>query len=378
MHSHRTWAGGYNALVSKRIIIAGGGLSGLATAVLLARRGLQVRVHDRRRGGGGRFSGGWQVLENGTTRQDALAELTVLGFPGSPPVIPVHRALLLDSFGGRHEVYSREPYTYFVRRGPEASLDSWLRTQALDAGVELAEGAAAPADADVVATGPRQADGVAREVVFSSDLPDTVAVLFDPTITPTGYAYLFCLQGHATFGVAQVRGVAGLPGAAERAWQVFRRELGAFAVADRCRGGQFMNFFLPGSLQDGQGRWYVGEAAGVQDFLYGLGNRLALRSAALAADGLQGRWDEKRFRSMVVTPMRTTVALRVLYEALGRKGWRSFCSVASRRDFREFLLMLQRPRPATLAVSALARVLWRERRGCRHGTMCTWCRRSER
>ena len=61
----------------------------------------------------------------------------------------------------------------------------------------------------MVATGPRQADGVAREVVFASDLPDTVAVLFDPTVTPTGYAYLFCLGGHATFGVAQVRRSGG-------------------------------------------------------------------------------------------------------------------------------------------------------------------------
>jgi len=31
------------------------------------------------------------------------------------------------------------------------------------------------------------------------------------------------------------------------------------------------------------GRWFVGEAAGVQDFLYGLGNRLALRKFVDAA-----------------------------------------------------------------------------------------------
>lgn len=364
--------------MAREIVIAGGGLSGLATAVLLARRGVAVRVHDRRRGGGGRFAGGWQVLENGTTRLDALTEIAALGFQGLPPVIPVHQALFLDPFGGRHEIRSREPYTYFVRRGPDDSLDSWLRTQALEAGVELAEGAAAPGDADVVATGPRQADGVAREVVFASDLPDTVAVLFDPAVTPSGYAYLFCLQGHATFGVAQVRGVAGLPAAAEGAWQVFRRALGDFAVTDRRRGGQFMNFFLPRSLRYGQGRWHVGEAAGVQDFLYGLGNRLALRTAALAADGLLGGWEEQRFRQLVLTPMRTTVALRALYEVLGRRGWRRFCSVASRRDFREFLLQLQRPRPLLEAVSAVVRGLWRERRGCRHGSLCTWCRRSER
>jgi len=370
--------GGYNARVEREIVIAGGGLSGLATAVLLARRGARVRVYDRRRGGGGRFAGGWQVLENGSTRQDALAELAELGFEQPPPVIPMYSALFLDPFGGRHQVRSREPYTYFIRRGPEASLDSWLREQALAAGVELVEGGSAPAGADVAATGPRVADGVARELIFASDLPDTIAVLFDPAVAPTGYAYLFCLAGHATFGVAQVRKLASLPAAEERAWAVFRREFGEFAVENRRRRGQFMNFFVPRSLLDGQGRHYVGEAAGVQDFLYGLGNRLALRTAALAADSLLGEWDEGRFRRTVLRPMAATVALRALYEATPRCGWRTFCKVASRRDFRDFLIRLQRPRPAVRALSALVRVMWRERRGCRHGPLCTWCRRAVR
>ncbi|HPS79070.1 MAG TPA: helix-turn-helix domain-containing protein [Thermoanaerobaculaceae bacterium] len=206
--------------------IAGGGVSGLATAVLLARQGAQVEVHDRHVGGGGRFHGGWQVLDNGLSPVDALEELHGLGLTGRPPVVPAHRAVLLDAFGGRHEVSSRAPFTYFLRRGGEGSLDAWLREQAIELGVTLREGCEAPGDAQVVATGPHRADGVAREVVFASDLPDTVMVLFDPNVTPSGYAYLFCLQGHATFGVAQVRCLRLLPAARQVAWVRFRRELG--------------------------------------------------------------------------------------------------------------------------------------------------------
>ena len=368
---------GYNRAVSRRIRIAGGGLSGLATAVLLARRGVEVEVFDRHRGGGGRFGGGWQVLENGTTATDALDELRGLGLEPTFPAIGARRALFLDAFGGTHEVASAAPYAYFVRRGPEGSLDSWLRGLALAAGVTLREGAAAPADAEVVATGPRQADGVARELVFRSDLADTVAVLFDPALTPTGYAYLFCLGGHGTFGVAQVRGVHALGRARQEAWRRFRAVFGEFAVRDESEHGQFMNFSLPRHLRAADGRWYVGEAAGVQDFLFGLGNRLALRTAGLAAAGIAGAWDAPRFAASVRRPMRATVATRFLYERLGRRAFAAFCRRAGRADFRDLLLQWQRPGIAADAAARLVMAAWRERRGCRHGPLCSWCRRRE-
>jgi len=364
--------------VPRPIRIAGGGLSGLATAVLLARQGLAVEVWDRHRGGGGRFAGGWQVLENGSREQDALEELRALGLEPEFPAVAATRALFLDAFGRTFEVGSTAPYSYFVRRGGnEGSLDAWLRALALAAGVVLREGETAPPDADVVASGPRQADGVAREVVFSSDLADTVAVLFDPAVTPTGYAYLFCLGGHGTFGVAQVRGVRLLPRARQAAWRRFREVFGEFAVRGEREHGQFMNFSVPRHLRSADGRWRVGEAAGVQDFLYGLGNRLALRSAGLAASGIAGRWDEAAFRGGVVRPMTTTVALRFAYEHTGRRGFSAFCRRAGRGDFRRFLVRLQRPRAASDVAARVVMAAWRERRGCRHGPLCSWCRARE-
>ncbi|HVN30803.1 MAG TPA: NAD(P)-binding protein [Thermoanaerobaculaceae bacterium] len=364
--------------MAQHIDIAGGGVSGLATAVLLARDGFAVEVWDHHVGGGGRFAGGWQVLENGTGELDALEELRALGLVPDFPVVPARRALFFDGFGRRHEVASADPFAYFVRRGGGGeSLDAWLRRLASGAGVVVHEGMAAPPTAEVVATGPSQADGAAREVVFGSDLPDTVAVLFDPKITPTGYSYLFCIGGHATFGVAQVRSVDRLRDAQREAWARFRSAFGEFAVRNEHEGGQFMNFCLTRHLQARDGRWYVGEAAGVQDFLYGLGNRFALRSAGLVAAGVAGRWEQARFERTLARPMRTTVALRFAYERLGRRGFAGFCRVASRTDFRRLLLRLQRPEPIKGAIAAVVMAAWRERHGCRHAPVCTWCRRRE-
>ena len=358
--------------------IAGGGLSGLATAVLLARRGIPAEVFERRDSAGGRFAGGWQILENGTSDEDVLAELAALGIGPGFDAVPAFRAVFLDPSGGVHETGSASPFAYFVRRGGgEGSLDHWLERRAAELGVTIHRGAAAPAGADVVATGPRQADGVAREVVFRTSLPDTVAVLFDPRVTPTGYAYLFSLKGHATFGVAQVRRIGGLRQAQSEAWRRFRDHLGPFSVELLHEGGQFMNFSLPSDLRGSGGAWYVGEAAGVQDFLYGLGNRLALRSAALAAAGVAGEWDRDAFRSRVVTPMRATIALRFVYERMGPHAFASFCRAAGRRDLRDMLIAMQRPRALGRLLSAPVMAAWRERRGCGHAPTCGWCRRRE-
>jgi flavin-dependent dehydrogenase len=364
--------------MARPLTIAGAGLSGLATAVLLAGRGVPCVAYDRRRGGGGRFHGGWQVLENGSTELDALRELESLGMPLDFETLPARKAVFLDGLGGSHEIGSSEPFAYFIVRGAgPGTLDGALRRRAAGLGVELREGSAAPSDVDVIATGPRQADGVARELVFASDLEDTVAVLFDPRVTPTGYAYLFCLGGHATFGVAQVRRVAGLREAGREAWRRFRERFGEFAVREPREGGQYMNFALPASLRDGGGRWYVGEAAGVQDFLFGLGNRLALRSAALAAEGVAGGFDAAAFEERIRRPMRHSIAARAAYERLGRRAFAAVCRTASRRDFREVLLAAQRPNAVSLALARAAAAVWRERRGCRHAPVCAWCRRRE-
>ena len=360
------------------VTIAGGGISGLAAATLLARAGVEARVFDRHAGGGGRFQGGWQVIENATTDPDALLELDGYGLAGGVEAIPACEALLLDGAGGVHRVASETPYAYFIRRGGAGSLDAGLRRLATDAGATLHDRAPAPVASEVVATGPHQADGVAREVVFTSDLADTVAVLFDPRVAPTGYAYLFCLGGHATFGIAQVRHVRSLAAGQRAAWGVFRAALGEFAVRGEREGGQFMNFSVPRHLQGADGRWYVGEAAGVQDFLFGLGNRLAIRSAAIAAEGILGRWDERRFRDGIVRPMHSGIAMRLVYELTGRRGFAELARRAAGGDFRRLLRALQGSGRIKEALARAVMPLWRERHGCRHSPLCRWCRRRER
>jgi choline dehydrogenase-like flavoprotein len=182
--------------------VLGGGVAGLATALLLARRGVDVEVLER---GHGRFSGGLQVLENGTRPEDVLVELERLGYgPPSCDLVPLRDAILLGPDLRRHEVSSSEPYAYLVRRGSgPGTLDSWLRRAAEEAGVRVVRASpAVGSPPQVVATGPALADGAARELVFRTDHPDLTVAHFDPRLTPTGYSYLFVRDGLGTIGAA--------------------------------------------------------------------------------------------------------------------------------------------------------------------------------
>ncbi len=62
------------------IHIMGAGLSGLASATLLARAGREVHVHDIRDDSGARFDGDFQALENWSMDEDFFDQLEEWGF----------------------------------------------------------------------------------------------------------------------------------------------------------------------------------------------------------------------------------------------------------------------------------------------------------
>ena len=60
---------------SKPITVMGAGLSGLAAAIVLAKAGREVHVHDIRQDSGARFDGDFQALENWSMDEDFFDQL---------------------------------------------------------------------------------------------------------------------------------------------------------------------------------------------------------------------------------------------------------------------------------------------------------------
>ena len=364
---------------SPPLTIAGAGPAGLTAATLLARAGRRVVVHERNATVGARFVGDLQVVEDASDPLETVpAMFARLGLP-APAWVPARTAELFDAKLRRFVVASKKPYAWFVMRGPgDETLDTTLLEGALSAGAEVRFRSRLEARAaDLVATGPQTPDGLAREVAFETDATTRVRVLFDPSVAPGGYAYLFTVGGHGTFGCAIVRDLGGIDRYFERAKE---KLLSVENVPmDGARDAySFMSFALaPEATREG--RPAAGEAGAFQDYLFGLGMRYAIGSGALAAEAFLSRGDFAALaRERYARRQRVSVVNRFLYEAGGAFGLSLFARLASRADFRAVLAGFYRPGALRLALAPLVTALWRNRGHCAHRLPDHWCRKRER
>jgi flavin-dependent dehydrogenase len=324
---------------------------------------------------GARFIGEYQILENYSRRGDVLDELAEMGIEAGFDLHPVSWAHLYDDRGARYEVASSRPYGYFLRRGPESgTLDHGLLTQARDLGAEIHFGLKLDTDeADIVATGPGPADGIAKEIAFRSASPDRIDVIFDPELAPGGYAYLFVLDGWGTLGLALLKDYGRLEGQFQKAIDRFQ-SIASFDIDSPRSGYSYMNFFLHDSSY-AVGKLFAGEAGGFQDYLFGLGIRYALVSGHLAARSFVDGFDyDRAWSERFLSGMRSSLSSRLFYEALGRHGLRSFVRQAAKRDFRDFLFAWARPAWWRLALRPLAEWKFGKAEQCGHKLPCRWCR----
>jgi flavin-dependent dehydrogenase len=307
--------------VSTPIRILGAGPAGLTAAITLASAGRHVEVHERRQAVGTRFPGDVQGLENWSTDEDALDEVRRLGIRTDFDVTPCAR---LEMIGGREtfHVDTGKAGWYLLRRGNSAgTLDTSLRMQAEAAGVAIRFGSTLSLDrVDIIATGPRPGEvvGVGKGVVFETSAPDTSLLLLDRELARTGYAYLLIAGGHGVMAC----GIFDAFTQIDECFEATRRRLTALREFDIQRPRTFggVEGFSP------RPRWrqgralVVGEAAGVQDLLWGFGIRSALRSGWLAATSILTGRDYATAAEEALTPMmRATTVARALWE-LGRVG----------------------------------------------------------
>lgn len=359
-----------------KIKIAGAGPSGLTAAIVLARAGFDVEIYEGRGAVGARFIGDFQVIENMSREEDALDMLKRFGLNVNFFLRPVQNALFFDDRLRPQPVASRRPFAYFIRRGGEgATLDRGLLAQALGAGATVHyHTRIKPEEADIVATGPATPDGLAKEMTFTTSLPDTVWVLFDMNRSPGGYAYLFVLDGAATFGCAITRNFSAINDCFDRSLRRFQ-ELASFPIREEKTGYSYMNFSLKQSAE-ADGRRFVGEAGGFQDYLFGLGIRYALTTGFLAAESiLQKRSYDPLWREALGPAQEMSLVNRFLYEIGGNAGLRLFIRRSGREDLQDYLGRWHRPRWWKRLILPAIRWGWRGSGRCAHRLSSHWCRK---
>lgn len=364
---------------SDPIRIAGAGPSGLAAAIALARAGRAVEVHEAKADVGTRFIGDLQVIEAASETEGVPEFLDRIGIERNFYFRPATWATFYDHRDVARKIRSKEPYGWFIRRGAEeGTLDRGLLAQARALGVTIVFNSRLAAEqADIVATGPATPDGLAREMTWKTDAPERVDVFFNHERSPGGYSYLFIVDGIATFGCAIVADFKKIDDYFDHSLAAAQR-VDPFIIPDETRtrtGYSYMNFHLKTQATAGRSR-YVGEAAGFQDYLFGLGIRYALTSGNLAARSiLENRDYDELWTSALATKQETSLVNRFLYEAGGNFGLSMFVRRAgSARDFHRYLSSWHAPTWWKSLLARAVRRFWRHSGRCQHKPGVHWCR----
>ena len=315
---------------SSVIEISGAGPAGLAAALAVTANGGQARVYEKRSEVGARFHDDFQGLENWTRDEDVLDELAAHGIALDFEHIPFYELTCFDPQGRSKTFRASRPLFYLVRRGTRAgSLDHALMHQVIAAGVDLRlnEPRHQLPDGGIVTEGPRRADAIASGLVFATDMADGAYAAASDDLAPKGYAYLLICRGRGTLATCLFTDFHLERVYRERSVAFFTTHVG-LRMRDIRHFGGIGNFFLPPVAHKGA-MLYAGEAAGLQDPLFGFGMRWAIGSGTHAGralisgdlDGYERFWNEQ-----CVAFHETAVTNRWFFERLGNRGYRSLLS----------------------------------------------------
>ncbi|MFZ2455913.1 MAG: NAD(P)-binding protein [Candidatus Altiarchaeia archaeon] len=305
------------------IRILGAGISGLAAAINLARAGYPVDVYERNSDCGRRFLGDMQGIDNYYPEKDVLVILREMNIETNFQYYPLDRMVLTNCVIKKNIGPLKRPGHYLVKRGPEpGTLDQGLKEQALAAGVRLHFNEAIPeTDADIVATGPlgRSLAGIAKGIVFKTKKEDMAVTVCNDALAYKGYSYLLIREGYGCMVSVVFGDFKKIGGCFDATRKYFIKDL-SLDIKDPGPVGGVGCFSIGAPLKKGK-TLYIGEAAGLQDFVAGFGMLFAFRSGYLAARCIiEGKdyasaaelefWDQRR----------TSVVNRYVYERFLRHG----------------------------------------------------------
>lgn len=307
--------------------ISGAGPAGLAAALAVVRAGGRARVYEKRRDVGLRFHGDFQGLENWTTEQDVLEELRSIGIETNFSYTPFHEFTCFDPRGVRRIFRSGPPLFYLLQRGAHAgSLDSGLKKQALEAGVEIRfnEPVSHFPNGGVVTQGPHRADAIAAGYLFKTQMKDGAWAVVSDDYAPQGYGYVLVSNGVGTLASCLFADFHNERLYVDRCVKFFKDNID-LQMTDPRRFGGTGNYSFQKIVHKGK-ILYAGESAGFQDSLFGFGMRWAMISGAQA--GLAALFDdpqgyENQISSRLRRYQRASDVNRWIFDRLGNRGYRA-------------------------------------------------------
>ena len=310
---------------AKPIQVMGAGLSGLAASIVLAKAGREVHVHDIREDSGARFDGDFQGLENWSTDTDFLEELEDWGIDTSEfKATPFYEVDVIHPDDVITKVWGPKVAFRVVERGTAPhTIDQGLKRQALEAGVEIHyKSRVEPKDCKIIASGPKGTSAVAYGEVFKTNFGNHVSLHLNDKLAPGAYAYLMVIDGIGLICTCLWRKQSKSGRFLNETIAWYEKHYPELDREPIKRVGGKGDFTINDAYKV-DGRCYVGEAGGLQDFMWGFGMRYAITSGVLAAQDILGGEDyEKAVRRNLLPFVKTSVANRFLMNRIGDRGFK--------------------------------------------------------
>jgi flavin-dependent dehydrogenase len=210
-----------------------------------------------------------------------------------------------------------------VERGTdEHCIDQGFKRMAISAGAKIHyETRVKPEDCDIIAAGPKDSSAIAFGEIFHTDHPNHVSFQLNDKLAPGAYSYLIIIDGIGLICTCLWRKQkkSGRYLNETIAWYESHYELNRVPIK---RVGGKGDFCLPQKYTH-ENKIYVGEAGGLQDFMWGFGMRYAITSGVFAAQSILDECDyETEVRKRLVPLIKTSAINRFLMNRVGDRGFK--------------------------------------------------------
>lgn len=300
----------------KKVQISGAGPAGLSSGINLAKAGYEVDIFEKSSEVGSKFHGDFQGLENWPDNEDVLELFKKMNIDINFKYNPFKELKIVNK-SKIWDFKCKRPAFYLVKRGSkEKTLDQALKSQAMDSGVNIYFKETIPEnESDIVATGPIKSEicAAAKGITFKTSTPNLAVGLVNNSAAINGYSYLLIADGQGCMATVLFHDFKNANSYFEKTKRIFNNKFNLDLKEVRYMGGigsfSTRNIFRKGKTL------YVGEAAGIQDFLWGFGIKSAVMSGYLAARSIiNGENYEKSAESYFKGKTRASLVNRYLWE----------------------------------------------------------------
>jgi flavin-dependent dehydrogenase len=311
------------------IHIMGAGLSGLASATLLARAGREVHVHDIRDDSGARFDGDFQALENWSMDEDFFDQLEEWGFDSKRFKSTEFKVIDLIHPDDKitHPRSDRVSYRIVERGTSEHTIDQGFKQMALEAGAKIHyKSRVKEEDCTIIACGPKGTSAVAYGEIFHTSHQNHISFQLNDKLAPGSYSYMIIIDGVGLICTCLWRKQKKSERFLNETIAWYQNQYPDIDMKPVKRVGGKGDFTINRNYKQ-DGRYYVGESGGLQDFMWGFGMRMAVWSGTLAAKDILGECDyETEIRKKLMPYVKTSVVNRWLMNRVGNRTFKLMCN----------------------------------------------------